>query len=44
MPYTTAEARNGRPGDTADVVGMVAFLASPQTGHITGQVIAYLGR
>ncbi|HEX6452618.1 MAG TPA: SDR family oxidoreductase [Trebonia sp.] len=38
-----------RPGTTADVAALVAFLASPQAGHITGQVIhvnggAYLGR
>jgi 3-oxoacyl-[acyl-carrier protein] reductase len=34
---------------TADVAATVAFLASPEAGHITGQVIhvnggAYLGR
>jgi 3-oxoacyl-[acyl-carrier protein] reductase len=44
-----AETRNGRAGTTEDVAAMVAFLASPEAGHITGQVIhvnggAYLGR
>jgi 3-oxoacyl-[acyl-carrier protein] reductase len=43
------ETRNGRAGTTADIAATVAFLASPQAGHITGQVIhvnggAHLGR
>ena len=43
-----AETRNGRPGTTADVAAAVMFLASPQAGHVTGQVLhvnggAYLG-
>jgi 3-oxoacyl-[acyl-carrier protein] reductase len=44
-----AETRNGRAGTTEDIAATVAFLASPQAGHVTGQVIhvnggAYLGR
>jgi len=44
-----AETRTGRAGTTDDVAATVAFLASPQAGHLTGQVIhvnggAYLGR
>jgi len=43
-----AETRNGRPGTASDVAAAVTFLASPEAGHITGQVIhvnggAYLG-
>jgi 3-oxoacyl-[acyl-carrier protein] reductase len=41
--------RNGRAGTTADVAAAVAFLASADAGHITGQVVhvnggSYLGR
>jgi 3-oxoacyl-[acyl-carrier protein] reductase len=44
-----AETRNGRAGTPADVAATVAFLASPEARHITGQVVhvnggAYLGR
>ena len=44
-----AQTKNGRPGTTADVAALVRFLASPDAGHITGQVLhvnggAYLGR
>lgn len=43
------ETRNKRAGTTDDVAATIAFLASPEAGHITGQVIyvnggAYLGR
>jgi 3-oxoacyl-[acyl-carrier protein] reductase len=44
-----AATQNGRPGTTDDIAATVAFLASPEAGHLTGQVIhvnggAYLGR
>lgn len=44
-----AATRNGRAGTPADVAATVRFLASPEAGHLTGQVIhvnggAYLGR
>lgn len=44
-----AATRNGRAGVPADVAATVRFLASPDAGHLTGQVIhvnggAYLGR
>jgi 3-oxoacyl-[acyl-carrier protein] reductase len=47
--YLVAETRTGRAGTTDDVAATVAFLASAQARHITGQVIhvnggAYLGR
>ena len=47
--HLVGETRNGRAGTTQDVAATVAFLASPEAGHITGQVIhvnggAYLGR
>ncbi len=29
----------GRPGDPADVAGVIAFLASPDARHLTGQVL-----
>ncbi|MFD1149386.1 SDR family NAD(P)-dependent oxidoreductase [Saccharothrix hoggarensis] len=38
-----AETANGRAGTPADVAATVAFLASPEAGHITGQVIAVNG-
>jgi len=44
-----AATQNGRPGTTDDIAATVAFLASPEAGHLTGQVVhvnggAYLGR
>jgi 3-oxoacyl-[acyl-carrier protein] reductase len=43
------ETRTKRPGTTADVAATIAFLAAPEAGHVTGQVIhvnggAYMGR
>ncbi len=37
------QTANGRPGTPADVAATVAFLTSPEAGHITGQVIAVNG-
>jgi NAD(P)-dependent dehydrogenase (short-subunit alcohol dehydrogenase family) len=34
-----SQTANGRTGRPADVAGTVAFLASPEAGHITAQVI-----
>jgi 3-oxoacyl-[acyl-carrier protein] reductase len=44
-----ATTKNGRAGTTEDVAAAVRFLASPDAGHITGQVVhvnggTYLGR
>lgn len=44
-----AATKNKRAGTPADVAATVRFLASPEAGHITGQVVhvnggAYLGR
>ncbi|MEV0680406.1 SDR family oxidoreductase [Actinosynnema sp. NPDC050436] len=38
-----SQTANGRPGTPADVAAAVAFLVSPEAGHITGQVIAVNG-
>lgn len=37
------QTKNGRAGTPADVAALVAFLASEQAGHITGQVLAVNG-
>ncbi|GAB3566361.1 SDR family oxidoreductase [Amycolatopsis endophytica] len=44
-----ANTQTGRAGNLDDVAATVAFLASPEAGHITGQIVhvnggAYLGR
>ncbi|WP_158843240.1 SDR family NAD(P)-dependent oxidoreductase [Saccharothrix deserti] len=38
-----AQTANGRAGTPADVAATVAFLTSPEAGHITGQVVAVNG-
>lgn len=43
------ETKTKRAGTTGDIAAAVAFLASPEAGHVTGQVVhvnggAYLGR
>lgn len=37
------QTKNGRAGTPQDVAALVAFLASEQAGHITGQVLAVNG-
>jgi 3-oxoacyl-[acyl-carrier protein] reductase len=38
-----SQTANGRAGTPADVAATVAFLTSPEAGHITGQVVAVNG-
>lgn len=47
--YVASRSASGRVGTVGDVASTIAFLCSPQAGHITGQVIhvsggLYLGR
>ncbi|MBP2476990.1 3-oxoacyl-[acyl-carrier protein] reductase [Crossiella equi] len=37
--WLVAQTANGRPGTPADLAATVSFLASPESGHITAQVL-----